>query len=113
MSENKVFNCKVTVRMTDVMYQQLVAEMRDTPDIAKHIRDILRDHLDESEEIRGNRRAQRQVVQKETLRIRWYLVILTALAAHIGSALIMFLVKLPENERANFTPDALLRHAEL
>jgi hypothetical protein len=102
----------IVVRVTSQMRALLYTELKPGQDLSDLIRKVLREHLDESEEIRGNRRAQRQVVQQETLRIRWYLVLLTTLVANIGSILITSLIKIPDSDKGLFTTNGLLANAE-
>ena len=112
MARNTVYNRRVTLRITDEMFDLLVTDMKGGADLADHLRKIIRNHLDESETVRANRRANRHVVLEESKRLRWYMALVVTLLANIGSILITNLLKLPESEKELFTPNGLLRHAE-
>ena len=112
MSKPTVYGTSITFRCTPQIRALLLTELQPGQDLSDLMRDIARQHLDESEQIRGNRRSQRQIVQQETERIRWYLVLIVTLIANIGSFLILSLLKIPEDSKDLFSTSGLLAHAQ-
>jgi hypothetical protein len=116
MPRRKKYDKRVTVWVTTAMYNNLVRIAGYQRDVARLIRQYIREGLDRQAEIAGSRRyftgRFRDAVHLQRLELRWFLTVLLVLISQSLSFVILAVhPDMPGEEQKMFSGPALFRTA--